>query len=81
VLVGTFDSARRVDLIDAALRAQRLPVYMLDVSFGPADIRRRVLVGRYPTQEEADAVRQKLGPAINAARVIPGELERLRLVP
>ena len=81
VLIGTFDSARRVDLIDAALRAQRLPVYMLDVFFAPADIRRRVLVGRYPTQEEADTVRQKLGPAMNAARVIPGELERLRLVP
>ena len=38
----------------------------------PDDVRRRVLVGRYPTREEADAVRQKLGPAFNDARVILG---------
>lgn len=81
VLIGTFDAARRVEVVDAALQAQRLPVYMLDVIMAPGDIRRRVLVGRYPSQEEADAVRQKLGPTMNDARVIPGELERLRLVP
>jgi cell division septation protein DedD len=81
VLVGTFDTARQVDRLEAELRAQRLPVYLLDVVIAPGDVQRRVLVGRYPTQEEADAVRQKLGPAMNQARVIPGEIERLRIVP
>lgn len=81
VLVGTFDSARQVELRETALRAQRLPVYLLDVIVAPGDVRRRILVGRYPTREEADAIRQKLGPAMNDARVIPGELERLRLIP
>ena len=44
----------------------------------PGDLQRRLLVGRYSTREEADAVRQKLGPAMNDARVIPGEFERFR---
>lgn len=81
VLVGTFDNAREVDLREAALRAQRLPVYLIDVMVAPGDLRRRILVGRYPTREEADAVRQKLGPSMDEARVIPGELELRRLVP
>ena len=81
VLIGTFDTARQVAQLETALRAQRLPVYFLDVVIGPGDLRRRVLIGRYPTSEEADAVRQKLGKTMNAARVIPGELERLRIVP
>ena len=81
VLIGTFDSARQVAQLETALRAQRLPVYFLDVLFGPGDLRRRVLLGRYPTQEEADAVRQKLGTTMTEARVIPGEVERLTVVP
>ncbi len=81
VLVGTFDSARQVDVREAALRAQRLPVYLIDVVMANGEVQRRVLVGRYPTREEADAVRQKLGPSMNEARVIPGELERRRIVP
>jgi len=81
VLVGTFATAREVEMHEAALRAQRLPLYLIDVVLAPGDVRRRILVGRYPTREEADAVRQKLGPAMNDARVIPGELERLRVVP
>lgn len=81
VLVGTFDTARQVDQLEAELRAQRLPVYLIDVLVAPGDLQRRVLVGRYSSREEADAVRQKLGPAMNAARVIPGAVERLRLVP
>jgi len=81
VLVGTFDSARQVELREAALRAQRLPIYLIDVILAPGDVRRRVLIGRYATREEADAVRQKLGPAMDEARVIPGELERLRILP
>ncbi|MDP2320170.1 MAG: AAA family ATPase [Acidobacteriota bacterium] len=81
VLVGTFDTARQVDQLEAELRAQRLPVYLIDVLMAPGDLQRRVLVGRYATREEADAVRQKLGPAMNAARVVPGAVERMRVVP
>ena len=81
VLVGTFDTTRQVEVREAALRAQRLPVYLIDLIMAPGDIRRRILNGRYPTPEEADAVRQQLGPAMNESRVIPGELERLRIVP
>ena len=81
VLVGTYDSARQVAVVESALRSQRLPVYLIDIPFAVGDIRRRVLVGRYPTREEADAVREKLGSATSDARVIPGEIERVRIVP
>jgi general secretion pathway protein A len=81
ILIGTFDTARRFDQLEAALRAQRLPAYFIDVYLAPGDIQRRLLVGRYATREEADAVRQKLGPAMNDARVIPGEMERFRFIP
>ena len=81
VLVGTYDSATQVAVVELALRTQRLPLYLIDVPFGIGDIRRRVMVGRFPTRDEADGVRQKLGPSMNDARVIPGELERLRVVP
>jgi general secretion pathway protein A len=81
VLVGTYDSAKRVAVVEYALRSQRLPMYLIDIPFAIDDVRRRVLVGRYATREEADAVRQKLGVVMNEARVIPGEVERLRVVP
>jgi cell division septation protein DedD len=81
VLIGTLDTARAVDLIETTLRAQKLPVYLIDLVMAPGDVRRRILVGRYATREEADAARQKLGPAMTEARVIPGEVERLRIVP
>jgi general secretion pathway protein A len=81
VLVGTFDTARAVDLVETMLRAQQLPVYLIDLVMAPDDVRRRILIGRYATREEADAVRQKLGPAMSEARVIPGNLEQFRVVP
>ena len=81
VLVGTYETANQVAVVEQALRAQRLPVYMIDIPLAIDDVRRRVLIGRYATREEADAVRQKLGPVTNDARVIPGEMERIRIVP
>ena len=81
ILVGTFDTARQFDQFQAALRAQRLPAYFIDVYMAPGDIQRRLFIGRYSTREEADAVRQKLGPAMNDARVILGEMERYRFIP
>ena len=81
ILIGTFDTARQFDQLEAALRAQRLPAYFIDVYMGPGDIQRRLFIGRYSTREEADAVRQKLGPAMNDARVITGEMERYRFIP
>jgi hypothetical protein len=47
----------------------------------PGDVQRRVLVGRYATREEAEKVRATLGPTASLARVIPGEQERLRVIP
>ncbi len=81
VLVGTYDSVKQVGVVVLALRSQRLSVYMLDIPLAIDDVRRRVLIGRFPTREEADAVRQRLGLAMNEARVIPGAWEYFRVVP
>lgn len=81
VLIGTYDSARQVDLVERALVLQKVPVYMLDVLLAPGDLQRRVLAGRYATREEAEKVRAQLGPAMGTSRVITGEQERLRVIP
>lgn len=81
VLIGTYDSARQVALLEQSLRAQGLPLYMIDIAFEADDVRRRVLLGRFPTREKADEVRQTLGPAGAGARVIRGTQEHLPVVP
>ncbi len=81
VVVGTYDSARQVSIIEALLRAKGLPLYVIDLMYGPEDVRRRVLIGRYPTREEAEAVLQGLGDALPDGRVVPNAQERLRVLP
>ena len=82
ILIGTYDSARQVELIERTLREQKLPVYTFNVLIAPGDVQRRVLLGRYATLEEADTVRQSLGPVLSTtSRIIRGEVERLRVIP
>jgi hypothetical protein len=81
ILIGTFDSARQAEVVERALREQRLPIYKLDVLQPAGDVVRRIYIGRYATRQQAEQVRAGLGPPLNAARVIPGELERLRVIP
>jgi hypothetical protein len=81
VLVGTFDDYRRVARVCGELSARGLPYYTVDLTFGAGDVRRRVLVGRFPTHEAAEGARSKIEDLAAEARVIPGELERLRTVP
>ncbi len=81
VLIGTYDSARQVSLVERALSAQKLPVYMVDVLMAPGDLQRRVLLGRYATREQAEQARDSLGPGLSSSRVIRGEMERFRAIP
>jgi len=81
ILIGTFDNIRQAQAVETALKGQKLPVYMIDMLMAPGDMQRRILIGRYPTREEADALRAKIGSLANAARVIPGEQERQRIIP
>ena len=81
ILVGTFDSVKRVAEVDAALRPKGLPLYTVDVMVAPGDVQRRVLIGRYATKPEAEAACATVKTQIQEARVIPGEVERLRVVP
>ncbi|MEO8680041.1 MAG: AAA family ATPase [Vicinamibacterales bacterium] len=81
ILVGTFDSMRQVAIAEAILRTQDLPLYVIDVTVAPADLRRRILVGRYRTKEAAEAANLLVKPVLTDARVIAGELERLRVIP
>jgi general secretion pathway protein A len=81
VVIGTFDSVRQVEFVEESLRGQKLPVYTVDILMPAGDIQRRVLIGRYATREEAEAARQGLDATLSAARVIPGVMERLRVLP
>ena len=81
ILIGTYDSARQVELVEETLRIQKLPVYMIDVLLAPGDLQRRILLGRYQTRQAAEEARLQLGPVMSSARVIPGEVERLRVIP
>jgi general secretion pathway protein A len=80
ILLGTFDDARQVQSVETQLRAQNLTPYAIDIVMGPGDVQRRLLLGRYPTREEAETRRDKLGKAFAAARVIPGSQEQLRIL-
>jgi general secretion pathway protein A len=82
ILVGTYDSARQVELIERSLRDRKLPVYLVDVLQPAGDIVRRIYLGRFATREEAERVRAGLDPLLStSSRVIPGEIERMRVLP
>jgi len=55
-------------------------IYTIDIMMAPDDVRRRILIGRFPTREDAEAAKQKLGPLAANARVIPGTQERVRVL-
>lgn len=80
VLVGTYDSLRQAQQAEARIRDLKLEPYVIDIVMAPEDVQRRILIGRFATREEAEAVRQKLGPSFTTARVILGAQERLRLL-
>ena len=81
LVIGTYDNARDALKVEAALKAQNVSYYTIDIVMGPEDVQRRILTGRYLTREEAEAARAKLGPDFTSARVIPGGQERLRVLP
>ena len=80
IVVGTYDSARTSQIVEAMLGAQKIEFYEIDIAMAPDDIHRRVLIGRFATRGDADAALQKLGPAFATARVIPGNTERARVL-
>ncbi|HWI20073.1 MAG TPA: AAA family ATPase [Vicinamibacterales bacterium] len=80
VLVGTYDNARQAQLAETQIRNAKVEPYTIDIVMGPDDVQRRILVGRFATREEAEAVRQKIGPQFTTARVILGAQERVRLL-
>jgi general secretion pathway protein A len=80
ILIGTYDNASAAQKIETALRAQKLTPYTIDILMAPDDVQRRILLGRFASREEAEAAREKLGPAFATARVIPGAQERVRIL-
>ena len=80
ILIGTYDNARDVQRVGQLLEAQQKTPYAIDIAMGPDDLRRRLLLGRYPTREAAEAARLQLGAAFVTARVIPSAIERLRTI-
>jgi cell division septation protein DedD len=80
ILVGTYDNARQAQLAETQIRNAKVEPYTIDIVMAPEDVQRRILIGRFATREEAEAVRQKIGPQFTTARVILGAQERLRLL-
>ncbi len=80
IVVGTYDNAWQARKIETTLHGQQLTPYTIDILMAPDDLQRRILLGRFQTREEAEEARQKLGPSFPEARVIPGGLERLRVL-
>jgi general secretion pathway protein A len=78
IIIGTYDSAREVERVEAMLRAQQLVPYQIDIVVGPEDVRRRLLIGRFRVRGEAEAALKKLGPSFADAQVIYGWQERFR---
>ncbi|HXG90122.1 MAG TPA: AAA family ATPase [Vicinamibacterales bacterium] len=75
IVVGTYDTPRQATAVENTLRANKLAVYAVDLPLATG-VRRRLLVGRFATREQAAAVHQSLLATFPNARVIPGELER-----
>jgi cell division septation protein DedD len=76
VLVGTYDSVRDVEQTAKRLRERGLPVYAVSRRIDET-VRRRVLVGRYATREDALKVRTDLAADFPEGRVIYGWFERV----
>ena len=80
LLIGTYDNARDVQQVEALLKARQQAPYTIDILMGPDDLQRRLLLGRYATREEAEAVRVTLGKDLATAVAIRGWQERLRAI-
>jgi hypothetical protein len=80
ILASKANDAHQVQIVESQLRAQKIEPYEIDVVMAPEDVQRRVLIGRFTTRKEADAMLEKLGLAFPGARVIPGWMERFRVL-
>lgn len=78
VIAGTYIEPKSASSAVARLRADGLPVYLVDIPFTETDVRRRVLLGRYATRAEASTVQQRLNASFPGAMLIFGWQERLR---
>ena len=76
VVVGTFDAPPDAESVAKRLRDRRLPVYAVNVPMD-GSIRRRILLGRYTTREEALKVQTELAKEFTATRIVYGWFERV----
>jgi general secretion pathway protein A len=82
IVIGTYDNAIEARNVETVLRPHTAgPIYTIDILMAPEDVQRRILIGRFPTREEAEAAKEKLGPLATNARVIASTQERLGILP
>lgn len=79
IALGTFDDPRQVRRVEARLTELQLRPYAIDLMIA-GGVQRRLLLGRFATRSEAEAIRQKLGPPLAEALVVPSEQERYRII-
>ncbi|HUQ86109.1 MAG TPA: AAA family ATPase [Vicinamibacterales bacterium] len=77
IVIGTYDNVKEAQHAETKLREQKLAPYTIDIVMAPDNIQRRILLGRFPTREEAEAAREQLDRQFTSARVIRGSQERL----
>ena len=76
VLIDTYATPREVSGAELMLDARSLRYYAIDIPYSEG-MRRRLLVGRYATREDAERVRSNLAPLFANARVVTTATERL----
>jgi hypothetical protein len=76
VLVGTYETGREVEQTAKALLDRKLPAYAVSLRID-GSVRRRVLVGRYATREEAQQIRTDLLADFPEVRLLYGWFERV----
>jgi general secretion pathway protein A len=76
VVVDTYDTPRRATIAEHILQRRGLPYYAVDLPY-PDGVRRRLLVGRFASREEAEKVQSDLAGVFPTARVLNTAAERI----
>lgn len=76
IVIGTYNDVKQAQEAMTQLRAQKLEPYYVDLDMAPNDIRRRILIGRFTTREDANAQLATLRSSFPQALVIPSIRER-----
>jgi general secretion pathway protein A len=76
VVVGTFDTPQEAESVAKRLHDRRLPVYAVNLAIDGA-VRRRILLGRFTTRDEAVKAQMDVAKEFPQTRIVYGWFERV----